>query len=179
MATRPLPLPLPFRSCVVPILTVNPRIAYFDPVIQREPTILYCAVAFEPYPLNSQRHTKMQVVASNVTISRLLHILLCVLLSFQLAVADPAFTFLRSSKSESSSLAKSLLSTLLVRREKFIAQQGEWCPSGYCKDFTHQALRNTDPTQVLCGNSNRCAPIGYYCVKLTDEPLLLRLIICG
>lgn len=163
MATRPLPLPLPFRSCVVPILTVNPRIAYFDPVIQREPTILYCAVAFEPYPLNSQRHTKMQVVASNVTISRLLHILLCVLLSFQLAVADPAFTFLRSSKSESSSLAKSLLSTLLVRREKFIAQQGEWCPSGY----------------LLCGNSNRCAPIGYYCVKLTDEPLLLRLIICG
>ncbi|KAG1765555.1 hypothetical protein EDD22DRAFT_401887 [Suillus occidentalis] len=78
--------------------------------------------------------------------SRLLHIVLCVLLSFRLVVADPASTFLRSSKSKSSSLGKSLLSAHLVRRGNFIAQ-GEWCPSGY----------------ALCCNSNRCAPIGHYC----------------
>jgi hypothetical protein len=110
--------------------------------------------------------------------SRLLHIALCVLLSFQLAVADPASTFLRSSKS-SSLATKSLLSALLVRRGKFIARQGiEWCPSGYCKEFTRQVLRNTDPTPVLCGDgSDLCAPIGYYCVRLTDEPLLLQLML--
>jgi hypothetical protein len=106
--------------------------------------------------------------------SRLLHIMLCVLLSFRLAVADPASTFLRSSKS--SSLAKSPLSALLVRRGKLSARQGEWCPSGYGRGFAHQVLRNTDPTPVLCDNSNlECALIGFYCVRLTDErePFLL------
>ncbi|KAG2751594.1 hypothetical protein P692DRAFT_20726754, partial [Suillus brevipes Sb2] len=94
------------------------------------------------------KKTNKRVVISNFTMSRLLHIALCVLLSFQLAVADPASTFLRSSKS-SSLATKSLLSALLVRRGKFIARQGiEWCPSGY----------------LLCGDgSDLCAPIGYYC----------------
>ncbi|KAG1765558.1 hypothetical protein EDD22DRAFT_401967 [Suillus occidentalis] len=90
----------------------------------------------------------MRVVIFNSIMSHLLHIALCVLLSFQFAVADPASTFLRSSKS-SSLATKSLLSALLVRRGKFNPRQGyEWCPSGY----------------VLCGgNSDECSPVGYYC----------------